>query len=236
MEPILRYALASQAAYQPVGALRAAALADIGLTVVSESPDGRGIIARDDTTSVAIFRGTDDVADLRVDGDVALAGTPLVHKGFLDAWGALVPWFEEANWHEMPLNWIYTGHSLGGALATLAACQQHPFDMECWTYGSPKCGLGAFVSQYKALGFQTTRVVHDLDCIPTLPLSFPLLDWQHVIPPLRINDQGQIAPEVCGLTQCVADMDGAALAAHHVDLYVNALKLFSTSTAFAKEA
>ena len=63
---------------------------------------------------------------------------------------------------------LVTGHSLGGALATLAAFdikQAVPaLRMEVYTFGTPYPGNRAFAREYDALLPDTWHVIHDGVC------------------------------------------------------------------------
>lgn len=74
------------------------------------------------------------------------------------------------------------GHSLGGALATLAS-----FDLnqvagvratEVYTFGSPRVGSSGFAAAYKARVPVTWRMTNHHDIVPHLPLK--AMDFQHV--------------------------------------------------------
>ena len=77
-----------------------------------------------------------------------------------------------------------TGHSLGGALAALAALQIKTAavaDFEAvYTFGMPRPGSLQFVSQYDqaGLGTRTYRLVDAFDIVPTVAPSF--LNFHHV--------------------------------------------------------
>ena len=67
---------------------------------------------------------------------------------------------------------ILTGHSLGGAIASLAACYFHDNgveseNLEVYTFGTPPLASKAFVDQY-AGKFPLYRVVNKFDIIPEL--------------------------------------------------------------------
>ena len=74
-----------------------------------------------------------------------------------------------------------TGHSLGGALATLAAFDisramewvNRPTKIICYTFGAPRIGNYAFAETYNRLVPETWNVVNDqvqLDVPPTVPM------------------------------------------------------------------
>ncbi len=68
---------------------------------------------------------------------------------------------------EMPRPWIFTGHSLGGALASLAAAADAP-DLLC-TFGAPKFASAGFSSRIFGGGAQWWRFVTEQDLVPHLP-------------------------------------------------------------------
>ena len=70
-----------------------------------------------------------------------------------------------------------TGHSLGGALAIIAAERlRRELKIEAaavYTFGAPRVGSAAFAGSYNAcgLGDRSYRLIHGLDIVPTLPPS-----------------------------------------------------------------
>jgi hypothetical protein len=128
--------------------------------------------------AVLAFRGTeqhtvDAITDL-TPGFATLVdnATPAVHRGFNDAldlaWTAIDA---ELSTLQVPL--FYTGHSLGAALATLAAARRQPAAV--YTFGSPRVGNRPFVDSLA--GVPILRVVDDRDVVTTLPP--PALGYQH---------------------------------------------------------
>lgn len=123
--------------------------------------------------AILVFRGTNALEDWRDNvqalsvPDLCLDPWPYggeVHRGFSQAlarvWGAI----ETALQHvQGPV--LYTGHSLGAALATLAASQRPP--QALYTFGSPRVGNRAFAATLATC--PTFRVVHHRDVIPHLP-------------------------------------------------------------------
>lgn len=62
---------------------------------------------------------------------------------------------------------VLTGHSLGGSVASLAAfdiakhCEMTPCSMSVYTFGAPRCGNHAFVSEYNAAVPDTWHIIND---------------------------------------------------------------------------
>ncbi len=92
-----------------------------------------------------------------------------VHEGFLRAIVSLLPkiieWLEGPDMGSAPKPLLITGHSLGGALASLAAffLQQrgHPI-RAVYTFASPRVGNGAWRDQYNSAGSQGERATSPL--------------------------------------------------------------------------
>ena len=64
----------------------------------------------------------------------------------------------------------FIGHSLGGALATLAAfdireqlvhCKQRDTEVICYTFAAPRTGNHAFAREYNALVPDTWSIIND---------------------------------------------------------------------------
>lgn len=73
-----------------------------------------------------------------------------------------------------------TGHSLGGALATVAALDlKHTYNvpMKVYTYGQPRVGNGLYANYFKNQIPDAYRVIHNADAVPHLPpIAF---DYKH---------------------------------------------------------
>jgi triacylglycerol lipase len=102
-----------------------------------------------------------------------------LHTGFQDAvetvWPALKPAIANRPASEQPL--VFTGHSLGGALAILAAARALADESSdpataVYTFGSPRTGGQTFFDSYTPrLGNATFRLVDGTDVVPTVPPS-----------------------------------------------------------------
>jgi hypothetical protein len=79
-----------------------------------------------------------------------------------------------------PQRIVFVGHSLGGALATLAAAGTKALfpqlAIECFTFGSPRVGNAAFASYFDAVISKSVRCVHADDKVTKHPTLF----YKHV--------------------------------------------------------
>jgi triacylglycerol lipase len=101
-----------------------------------------------------------------------------VHTGFEGAvnsvWNDIVATIQARSPSEQPL--FFTGHSLGGALAIIAAdfavTRLHVNATAVYTFGSPRTGGQAFFDRYTpALGNATFRLIDGTDLVATVPPS-----------------------------------------------------------------
>ena len=134
---------------------------------------------------IVAFRGTASIrnwiTDAQFERITLVSGvdgsSSKVHKGFNVAWNAILPRLfhtlgDTANAHACKPLFI-TGHSLGGALAVLAALalQRNGFPIaQVYTFGQPRIGNGDFKKCYEAaLGGRTFRLVYQEDVVARFP-------------------------------------------------------------------
>jgi hypothetical protein len=118
------------------------------------------------------------LADMKTNIDIRLsywADGERVHSGFKsaleDVWTALLPEIETLQTEGLKI-WI-AGHSLGAALATLAADRLQ--DVQgLYTFGSPRIGDKGFQAHFQV---QAYRVVNGKDIVATVPGEGP---FRHV--------------------------------------------------------
>jgi len=125
-----------------------------------------------------VLRGTNNLMDWLTDIraiPAGWAGHGNVHKGFAKAltliWDKVSTSLDKNVPSDCPL--FITGHSLGAALATLAASLRPPRAL--YTFGSPRVGDKDFGETLS--GVKNFRVVNNRDAVTTVP---PPLPFHHV--------------------------------------------------------
>jgi triacylglycerol lipase len=171
-----------------------------------------GFVAESETTLVVAFAGTDPViaANWITDFNIR-TGPDGVHRGFSEGVAgvgpALIAALEGTTKHI-----FLVGHSLGGALAVVAAWRLTGNSQELadWiphgagidvgriagvlTYGMPRAGDEAFEAAYRLRGLwqRTARLEYGSDIIPSLPpAATGQLAFRHVGPALHCPHGGQ---------------------------------------------
>ncbi|MGH6646578.1 lipase family protein [Aquabacterium sp.] len=134
--------------------------------------------------AVLVFRGTDTHRDRVTDITLGLQflafHKPGLHRGFRRALDSVWPEIDaELATLDCPI--FYTGHSLGGALATLAAARRAP--KVVYNFGAPRVGNLAFARSVRHLTIH--RVVDDIDLVAMVPPA--LLGFAHVGQAVRLR-------------------------------------------------
>ena len=133
--------------------------------------NGCGLEDQADEMAVLAFRGTEKhFADIKTDLDARFyhQGNTGVHTGFLNAFEAVKPQIIRAVESIPDTYKVYiTGHSLGGALAIIAARGLNSDKLAaCYTFGGPRVGNSEFGESIKPPIY---RVVNAADMVPRLP-------------------------------------------------------------------
>ena len=179
------------------------------------------ILSPNDEYLSIVFRGTESKTDILTDLNIfqvplelpmeyyEYEKLPLVHQGFYQQFTSLKAqvknhiekYYQEKN-HNIRSNYavhkkiIFTGHSLGGALATISALYfsyLYPDLMiYCITLGSPRVGDTQFVKLFNQRIPHSYRYVNDNDPVPCLPTPWR---FQHV-KGLRWLHEDQIKKEI----------------------------------------
>ena len=179
-----------------------------------ELPGGAGFfVARSPVAVYVAFRGTASVENIFSDLSVALVEMPWLapqggraraglpntpplrgHAGFVELYLSIRSLVLDATMRaaaEAPAQAsapavCVTGHSLGGALATLFAADvaanlpQLQRRVCVYSFGSPRVGNEAFARAFNAIVPRSFRCRNKLDLVPRLPLWSPALRYKHV--------------------------------------------------------
>jgi triacylglycerol lipase len=147
-----------------------------------------------DKLSVVAFRGTDaaDITDVWYDVDLELEPWRTrgrVHSGFAHALDKVLPALDPVLGSIAARRLLYTGHSLGAALATLLASVRRPDAL--YTFGCPRVGDREFVDSLQ--GVTSYRYQDCCDAVARVPPE--ALDFCHLGEPFYINGDRKITFE-----------------------------------------
>lgn len=144
-------AKASFYAYQNLGAFQK----EFDPEAVMFDVDGTQVFCWNDGAIACVaFRGTEptDWNDIKADLKIRKVKCPtgFVHRGFRDALNEV--WKDVSQWltKQKKEHVFFTGHSLGGALATLAASRWNTETTHLYTFGSPRVGGKKFIQSFKS--------------------------------------------------------------------------------------
>ena len=149
----------------------------------------QGYLLKSDCGYVLSFRGTElkEISDLFADLQAGKRDEPSggrVHHGFQHELNKLWPEVEAA---VAGIDKLYvTGHSLGAAMATIAASRLRDRVVALVTFGSPRVGTPRFVD---GCTFTHYRVQNNCDDVTTVPMS--LFGFLHDEDPLYLNFYGE---------------------------------------------
>jgi len=127
------------------------------------------------------FRGTESRSDVFADLDVRhtrMIPGARVHNGFFRQFNSIIERIEvdiAARAKSVPMRTVTCcGHSLGGAIATIAAAHlaAASHDVRCYTFGCPRVGNRKFARWFARIVPDHWRVNNEQDPVPMIPLSF----------------------------------------------------------------
>ena len=156
-----------------------------------------GFIAIDPTNELVVlsFRGSHSrqnwVTDLHIEKMCSdLCNTCFVHGGFWESWVSMRDMIVSNALRAVAAHpryrFVVTGHSLGAALATLAAGDLRKLNpwlrenTELYTFGSPRVGNIGTVDFLTKQSNKTYRVTASRDPVPRVPS--PIADYMHTSP------------------------------------------------------
>lgn len=189
-------ALASKLAYEANSERAEAQGRDWGFDRVFffDERDTQAVLLADDEKIIVAFRGSEVILDDWItNSKIRQTAGPFgnVHRGFKAAlnwvWLSIEETIEDIRAEKPPEKqqtlWL-TGHSLGGALATMAAAtckfNETPIVVNgLYTFGQPRVGSEKFASNFNAaFRSQTFRFVNNNDVVTRVPPS--ICDYSHV--------------------------------------------------------
>ena len=198
-----------------------------------------GFVARNKSSNhvVVVFRGTESPEDWLSNASFkqTAAAFPAstswgnVEDGFWKLYQQCSPSIRNAvKSAGAGVNIFVTGHSLGGALATLAAADLAVAQIPAatYTFASPRVGDPAFAIEFNKSVPTCWRVVNTEDIVTTVPLatpkisstSVPLSFWGATLALARNLDFEHVGRPVCFTTHA-----GSITANHEMAAYINAL-------------
>jgi pimeloyl-ACP methyl ester carboxylesterase len=165
-----------------------------------------GCVAENSSTVTLVFCGSNDLDNLTINALVWPWYGPLRHAGFLRAWrhirGDVEDWLRTALPEGGEI--VLTGHSLGGALAQIAAyelpdqCDNRNYDIRhVVSFGSSRIGGMKMRKRYEncstkpELHSRTRHITHATDAVPRLP---PPLFYKHVGEGFTLSSAGDLYP------------------------------------------
>lgn len=182
-------AICADLAYDSAAAIKAHMTTQNFAAEFIQRRDIQAFIAYNNTDIVLSFRGTSSIKDWMTNSAFDLAdfsgGLGKVHRGFSEAlylvWNDITQILERVQTKAQPL-WI-TGHSLGGALATLAAAHFALVSDKpvrgVYTFGQPRVGNREFSRNFDAdLKGRFFRFVNNSDIVTRIPTR--IMSYSHV--------------------------------------------------------
>lgn len=141
---------------------------------------------------VIAYAGSKDLKDWAHDANVVkkqYKDMGWVHTGFADAYDEIVKLQNTLVKKDKPV--IVSGHSLGGATATVAALdmKQRGYNVHSvYTYGAPRVGYSDFKDIYEEAGIPTYRYINAWDVVPRIPK----INYHHVGQPFYLSTSGKM--------------------------------------------
>lgn len=206
--------------------------------------DSQALLCRHEGGEVVVaYRGTQGRLDVAADLNVGkrrftAPGVPAcsAHAGFLWQLGGLGARVDRYLIHSRAGRVTFTGHSLGGALATLHslrfAAATPGAEVRCVTFGSPRVGDSEFARAARSLVPNSRRYVVPGDPVPRVPTR---LRWEHAAPPTLLPDSG--GPQHTGwsgggesLLRAAVPPNPINVGRHSVDVYIERLAAADAAT------
>ena len=187
--------------------------------------DTQGFACSDGRAVLVAFSGTeptqilDWLTNINAVATYAPAGLGRTHQGFTMAFLAVREQLDAAlaELHDGSLPIWVTGHSLGGALATLAAAHLRYIGklpvQGLYTYGQPRLGDHEFSRSLKrALPGRVVRFANNADIVPQVPPPGLFLKYRHGEREGRFDHEGRLSLDLSLWLRTRAALKGPAKA------------------------
>lgn len=195
-------------------------------------------------TLYVVFRGTEGMEDVKIDLMVHMSqllpgnNSVFVHDGFLEQFrsihGVLLDTLLDSLKKGGLIDTVhFTGHSLGAALATLAAgyfspvIREYGCKIKCHTFGCPRIGNRGFVEWFKGLVDESCRFLNFKDPVPLIPVN---CFYRHIDGGIELDNNGGVTFIDKDLATCMRILClpfniyyRHPIANHACDLYINRL-------------
>jgi triacylglycerol lipase len=185
----LRLAEMTLLAYNPVTVIKKQVCGNLGmLCQFFDKSDTQAFVCADQNVLIIAFRGTEMECheDWQTDFQTKLVSSPdgRIHRGFKQAldyvWEDILKKIDEFQDNKQNI-WV-AGHSLGGALATLAVDRLTEDEVDVsglYTFGSPRVGDKDFAEHFDwKIKSRTFRFINDEDIVTRVPPR--ALGYEHI--------------------------------------------------------
>ncbi|MCU0549288.1 MAG: lipase family protein [Leptolyngbya sp. Prado105] len=197
-----KYAVLCKKIYENFSTIQFDDLSTQPVLISEPKTDTQCAILSDGAAAMIVFRGSDSSEDWETDFNTRLeraqfdqnvikefivnqrekiypyasknSSKALIHKGFATAYFTVRDQIHDYIQNHEVTSVVTTGHSLGGALATLCAVDiQYNFSnkvtIESYTYGAPAVGNDGFRDSYNERVPNSYRIVNGMDLVAELP-------------------------------------------------------------------
>ena len=213
-------AKAADLAYDDLNQIQNHIINDLGFFKYKpfDNKDTQAFLCANDEIIIVAFQGTTSIDDWLTDLKIKLVPSPskvgCVHLGFNEAigyvWQDLRQTILDSRSNNQSL-WI-TGHSLGGALATLATDRLTDEGIKVnglYTFGQPRVGDEAFANNFDSeMKKYTFRFAHDQDAVPDVPTTPQ--GYRHIGTEYFFDSKGSLYIDEIGLHKAVSYCDDVA--------------------------
>lgn len=147
-----------------------------------------------DRSLVVGFRGSQHTKDLLVNLNIQKDTycyrdyKSKIHHGFLTMFNSIESKLTKLIYDERPLSITFCGHSMGGAVASIAAAYYGSMfnknkNVICHSFASPLVGDAGFCGWFQESVNESKRVVLKGDLVPLIPIC----GYQHIDDPINID-------------------------------------------------